>query len=198
MTGSLLFVAIILLAGAIICVSIAKRLGLSSVLGYLIAGVVIGPYMLGIIGEEGQDIMHIAEFGVVIMLFLIGLEIEPKNFWNMRKTILGMGGVQVSVTMLLSYFLFTSFDYEPKVALVLSMAVALSSTAIVLQTIKEKGLMNTTSGASAFSILTPLIKLDITPFANNIKSEGLVPLFLPFDPETVLPYPIAIESVSFA
>ncbi|OAD40825.1 cation:proton antiporter domain-containing protein [Polaribacter atrinae] len=153
MTGSLLFVAIILLAGAIICVSIAKRLGLSSVLGYLIAGVVIGPYMLGIIGEEGQDIMHIAEFGVVIMLFLIGLEIEPKNFWNMRKTILGMGGVQVSVTMLLSYFLFTSFDYEPKVALVLSMAVALSSTAIVLQTIKEKGLMNTTSGAAAFSIL---------------------------------------------
>ena len=153
MTGSLLFVAIILLAGAIICVSIAKRLGLSSVLGYLIAGVVIGPYMLGVIGEEGQDIMHISEFGVVIMLFLIGLEIEPKNFWEMRKTILGMGGIQVSLTMLLSYYLFTSFDYESKVALVLSMAVALSSTAIVLQTIKEKGLMHTTSGASAFSIL---------------------------------------------
>lgn len=153
MTGSLLFVAIVLLTAAVICVSIAKRLGLSSVLGYLLAGIVIGPYVLGIIGEEGQDIMHFAEFGVVIMLFLIGLEIEPKNFWNMRKTILGMGGIQVALTMLLSYLLFITLDYESSVALVISMAVALSSTAIVLQTIKEKGLMATTSGASSFSIL---------------------------------------------
>ncbi|WP_179319948.1 cation:proton antiporter domain-containing protein [Winogradskyella helgolandensis] len=153
MTGSLLFVAIVLLAAAVICVAIAKRLGLSSVLGYLLAGVLVGPYMLGIIGEEGQDIMHFAEFGVVIMLFLIGLEIEPKNFWNMRKTIIGMGGIQVAVTMVLSYLLFTSFGYESTVALVISMAVALSSTAIVLQTIKEKGLMTTTAGTSAFSIL---------------------------------------------
>lgn len=153
MTGSLLFVAILLLAGAIVCVSIAKRLGLSSVLGYLFAGVVIGPYVLGVIGEEGQDIMHFAEFGVVIMLFLIGLEIEPKNFWNMRKTILGMGGIQVAGTMLLSYFLFVSFGYEWEVSLVIAMAISLSSTAIVLQTIKEKGLMATTSGTSAFSIL---------------------------------------------
>ncbi|MBF8150615.1 cation:proton antiporter [Winogradskyella sp. F6397] len=153
MTGSLLFEAIMLLAAAVICVSIAKRLGLSSVLGYLFAGILIGPYLLGVIGEEGQDIMHFAEFGVVIMLFLIGLEIEPKNFWNMRKTILGMGGIQVAATMLLSYVCFTSFGYDSIVALVISMAVALSSTAIVLQTIKEKGLMATTSGTSAFSIL---------------------------------------------
>ncbi|EPR70311.1 putative Glutathione-regulated potassium-efflux system protein KefB [Winogradskyella psychrotolerans RS-3] len=153
MTGSILFEAIVFLLGAIICVSIAKRLGLSSVIGYLLAGVLIGPYVLGFIGNEGEDIMHFAEFGVVVMLFLIGLEIEPKNFWNMRKTILGMGGLQVAGTMLLSYILFTSLGYDWKVALVISMAVALSSTAIAMQTIKEKGLMDTTFGTSSFSIL---------------------------------------------
>ncbi|WP_159020433.1 monovalent cation:proton antiporter-2 (CPA2) family protein [Algibacter sp. L3A6] len=153
MTGSILFEAIVFLAGAIICVSIAKRLGLSSVIGYLLAGVLIGPYVFGFIGNEGEDIMHFAEFGVVVMLFLIGLEIEPKNFWNMRKTIVGMGGIQVGGTMLLSYILFTILGFEWKVALVISMAVALSSTAIAMQTIKEKGLMETTFGSSSFSIL---------------------------------------------
>lgn len=153
MTGSLLFDAIVFLTGAIICVSIAKRLGLSSVLGYLMAGVLIGPYVLGFIGEEGEDILHFAEFGVVVMLFLIGLEIEPKNFWNMRKTIAGMGGLQVGGTMVLSFLLFIALGFEWKVSLVISMAVALSSTAIAMQTIKEKGLMDTTFGTSAFSIL---------------------------------------------
>ncbi|WP_405414633.1 monovalent cation:proton antiporter-2 (CPA2) family protein [Maribacter sp. Asnod1-A12] len=153
MTGSILFDAIVFLLGAIICVSIAKRLGLSSVLGYLMAGVLIGPYLLGFIGEEGEDILHFAEFGVVVMLFLIGLEIEPKNFWNMRKTIAGMGGIQVVGTMLLSYLFFMLLDFDWKVSLVTSMAVALSSTAIAMQTIKEKGLMETTFGTSAFSIL---------------------------------------------
>ncbi|KAF9660017.1 monovalent cation:proton antiporter-2 (CPA2) family protein [Tenacibaculum sp. ZH5_bin.1] len=153
MSGNLLFEAIVFLAGAIICVSIAKRLGLSSVIGYLLAGVLIGPYVLGFIGEEGEDILHFAEFGVVVMLFLIGLEIEPKNFWNMRKTILGMGGIQVALTIGLTYILFTFIGYEWQVALAISMAVALSSTAIALQTIKEKGLMNTTFGSSSFSIL---------------------------------------------
>ncbi|WP_178991455.1 monovalent cation:proton antiporter-2 (CPA2) family protein [Winogradskyella schleiferi] len=153
MTGSLLFEAIVFLAGAIICVFIAKRVGLSSVIGYLLAGVLIGPYVLGFIGEEGDDILHFAEFGVVMMLFLIGLEIEPKNFWQMRKTILGMGGLQVGLTMLLSYGLFIALGYDSTVALVISMAVALSSTAIAMQTIKEKGMMETTSGSSSFSIL---------------------------------------------
>ncbi|QWX85216.1 cation:proton antiporter [Cellulophaga sp. HaHaR_3_176] len=153
MTGSILFQAIVFLLGAIICVSLAKRLGLSSVIGYLFAGVLIGPYVLGFIGSEGDDILHFAEFGVVVMLFLIGLEIEPKNFWNMRKTIVGMGGLQVAGTMLLSYLLFTVLGFDWKVSLVISMAVALSSTAIALQTIKEKGLMDTTFGTSSFSIL---------------------------------------------
>ncbi|MBU2973088.1 monovalent cation:proton antiporter-2 (CPA2) family protein [Zobellia sp. B3R18] len=153
MTGSILFEAIVFLLGAIICVSIAKRLGLSSVLGYLMAGVLIGPYVLGFIGNEGEDILHFAEFGVVMMLFLIGLEIEPKNFWKMRKTIVGMGSLQVMGTIILSYALFIVLGFDWKVALTFSMAVALSSTAIALQTIKEKGLLNTTFGQSSFSIL---------------------------------------------
>ena len=153
MSGSLLFEAIVFLAGAIICVSIAKRLGLSSVIGYLLAGVLIGPYVFGFIGEVGEDILHFAEFGVVVMLFLIGLEIEPKNFWNMRKSILGMGGIQVALTIGLTYVFFAFLGYEWQVALAIGMAVALSSTAIALQTIKEKGLMKTTFGSSSFSIL---------------------------------------------
>lgn len=153
MSGSILFEAIVFLAGAVICVSIAKRLGLSSVLGYLFAGMVIGPYILGFVGEEGEDILHFAEFGVVMMLFLIGLEIEPKSFWKMRKTIVGMGGAQVLGTMTLSGLAFMAISFDWKVSLTFSMAVALSSTAIALQTIKEKGLLDTTYGASSFSIL---------------------------------------------
>ena len=185
MTGSLLFEAIMFLLGAIICVSIAKRLGLSSVIGYLLAGVLIGPYVLGFIGEEGEDILHFAEFGVVMMLFLIGLEIEPKNFWKMRKTILGMGGIQVAATMLLSYLLFSFLGFDWKVSLVISMAVALSSTAIAMQTIKEKGLMDTNFGTSAFSILLfqdiivifmlgfiPLLSTSVSTNATNTHSES--------------------------
>ena len=177
MTGSLLFDAIVFLLGAIICVSIAKRLGLSSVLGYLIAGVLIGPSVLGFIGEEGEDILHFAEFGVVVMLFLIGLEIEPKNFWNMRKSIAGMGGLQVAGTMLLSYLFFILIDFDWKVALVISMAVALSSTAIAMQTIDEKGLMETTFGNSAFSILLfqdiiVIFMLGAIPLLSNTEVEA--------------------------
>ncbi|WP_396634425.1 monovalent cation:proton antiporter-2 (CPA2) family protein [Maribacter sp. R86514] len=179
MTGSLLFDAIVFLLGAIICVSIAKRLGLSSVLGYLIAGVLIGPYVLGFIGEEGEDILHFAEFGVVVMLFLIGLEIEPKKFWNMRKAIAGMGGLQVGGTMIIAFIFFTLLDFEWKVALVISMAVALSSTAIAMQTIDEKGLMETTFGNSAFSILLfqdiiVIFMLGANPLLSNSDSEAAI------------------------
>ncbi|MEP2237893.1 MAG: monovalent cation:proton antiporter-2 (CPA2) family protein [Maribacter sp.] len=179
MTGSILFDAIVFLLGAIICVSIAKRLGLSSVLGYLIAGVLIGPYVLGFIGEEGDDILHFAEFGVVVMLFLIGLEIEPKNFWNMRKSIAGMGGLQVAGTMLLSYLFFILLNFDWKVALVISMAVALSSTAIAMQTINEKGLMETTFGNAAFSILLfqdiiVIFMLGAIPLLSNSDGEAAV------------------------
>jgi len=178
MSGSFLFEAIVFLAGAIICVPIAKKLGLSSVLGYLLAGILIGPYILGFVGDEGQDILHFAEFGVVMMLFLIGLEIEPKNFWQMRKTIVGMGGAQVLGTMLLSFLLFYTIGFDWKVSLIISMAVALSSTAITLQTIKENGLMNTTYGASSFSILLfqdiiVIFMLAIIPLLTDIEQTAV-------------------------
>src|SRR5512132_1698887 len=96
--NSFLFQAIVFLAAAVIFVPLAKRLGLGSVLGYLIAGIIIGPFVLGLVGEEGQDIMHFAEFGVVMMLFLIGLELEPKLLWRMRVPILGLGTLQVTAT----------------------------------------------------------------------------------------------------
>ncbi len=153
MSGSFLFQAVIYLSAAVVCVPLAKRFGLSSVLGYLLAGILIGPYLLGFIGEEGEDILHFAEFGVVMMLFLIGLEIEPKAFWRMRRTIVGMGGLQVFLTMLLVFAAFFAFGYGWKAATGVAMAIALSSTAIVLQTLKEKNLMNTGYGSSAFSVL---------------------------------------------
>ncbi|WP_010517433.1 monovalent cation:proton antiporter-2 (CPA2) family protein [Croceivirga radicis] len=153
MTTSILFQAIVFLLGALICVPLAKRFGLSSVIGYLLAGVLIGPFLLGFVGEEGEDILHFAEFGVVMMLFLIGLEIEPKTFWQMRKRIVGLGGLQVGVTLILGYLLFYYIGFETNVAITIAMAVALSSTAITLQTLKEKNLMDSTYGTSSFSIL---------------------------------------------
>lgn len=153
MTGNILFQAIVYLASAVLCVPFAKKLGFSSILGYLLAGVIIGPYVLGLVGHEGEDIMHFAEFGVVMMLFLIGLEINPRDFWNMRKTILGMGGLQVGLTMAVTYYLFTGIGYDHTGSLVVAMAVSLSSTAITLQTLKEKDMFNTVYGSSSFSIL---------------------------------------------
>ncbi len=153
MSGDFLFQAVIYLLAAVVCVPIAKRFGLSSVLGYLLAGIIIGPYLLGFIGEEGEDILHFAEFGVVMMLFLIGLEIEPKAFWKMRKTIVGMGGSQVALTVLLCFGVLILLGYNWQSSVSIAMALALSSTAIVLQTLKEKNLMDTVYGASSFSIL---------------------------------------------
>lgn len=98
MTGGLLGQAFVYLAAAVIAVPLAKRLGLGSVLGYLLAGIVIGPFGLELVGDEGEDLMHFAEFGVVMMLFLIGLELEPTLLWRMRTPILGLGGLQVGLT----------------------------------------------------------------------------------------------------
>lgn len=160
MEGISMFQAFIYLLAAIVCVPIAKRSGLGSVLGYLIAGVLIGPFVLGpYLGissgkEEAQDIMHAAEFGVVMMLFLVGLELDPKEFWKMRKKIVGIGGIQLFGTILLvasiSYhFLSSSFG----TAIAVGSAIAMSSTAIILQTLSEKGLNKTPSGEASFSVL---------------------------------------------
>ena len=149
---SFLFQASIYLGAAVLVVPLAVRLGLGSVLGYLAAGILMGP-ILGLAGTETSDLQHFAEFGVVLMLFLIGLELEPKTLWEMRHKLLGMGGAQVIGTMVAAYGLLIWFEHTPSVALILAMMAALSSTAIVLQTLSEKNLMRTQGGRSAFSVL---------------------------------------------
>ncbi|HTH32336.1 MAG TPA: cation:proton antiporter, partial [Lacibacter sp.] len=151
--NSILFQAMVYLAASVIMVPLAKRLGLGSVLGYLLAGILIGPTVLQFIGTEGQDLMHSAEFGVVMMLFLIGLELEPALLWKLRKAILGLGGLQVLITSIIisgiAYFL----ELPWQSCLAIGMALALSSTALVLQTLAEKGINRTTAGRSAFAVL---------------------------------------------
>jgi monovalent cation:proton antiporter-2 (CPA2) family protein len=147
------FQAFVYLGAAVIAVPVAKRLGLGSVLGYLIAGMIIGPFGLGLIGEEGEDVMHFAEFGVVMMLFLIGLELQPALLWRMRGPILGMGGLQVLVTAVLIAAIAAVVGLSWKAAVAVGLVLALSSTAIVLQTLAEKNLINTDGGQSAFAVL---------------------------------------------
>ncbi|MBS1303905.1 monovalent cation:proton antiporter-2 (CPA2) family protein [Loktanella sp. SALINAS62] len=144
--------ATIYLGAAVIAVPFAARLGLGSVLGYLAAGIVIGP-LAGLVGTEAQDIQHFAEFGVVMMLFLIGLELEPRALWDMRDRLIGLGGLQITVTTLLIAGAGIALDYDVTTSIAIGMIFALSSTAIVLQTLSEKGLMQTGGGRSIFSVL---------------------------------------------
>ncbi|GAB3890103.1 monovalent cation:proton antiporter-2 (CPA2) family protein [Spirosoma agri] len=153
MKDTFFFQAMVYLASAVIMVPIAKKLGLGSVLGYLLAGIIIGPSCLEFIGHEGTDIMHFAEFGVVIMLFVIGLELEPSRLWRLRKSILGMGGVQVGATSVVIAGLAMLFGIDWKQSLALGMIAAMSSTAIVLQSLNEKGLMKTAAGQGSFAVL---------------------------------------------
>lgn len=149
---SFFYQASIFLAAAVIAVPIAARLGLGSVLGYLAAGIAIGP-ILGLVGSEVNDLRHFAEFGVVMMLFLVGLELEPRALWDMRHKLLGLGGLQIVVTaaVITGACLFIGIDTKSSIAI--GLILALSSTAIVLQTLTEKGLMQTTGGRNAFSVL---------------------------------------------
>ncbi|SEM55235.1 Kef-type potassium/proton antiporter, CPA2 family [Syntrophus gentianae] len=153
MTSTLLHDALIYLAAAIFFVPIAKRIGMGSVLGYLIGGIIIGPFCLGFVGGEGKDVMHFAEFGVVMMLFLIGLELEPSHLWRIRRLILGTGILQLGLTTLLFLAMFLIFGFSWPAALACGLALSMSSTAIVLQTLREKGLSATQSGRCSFAVL---------------------------------------------
>ncbi len=149
---SVLLQAFIYLMAAVVAVPVAKRLGLGSVLGYLIAGVIIGP-VVGLVGSETNDLQHFAEFGVVMMLFIVGLELEPKSLWEMRHKLLGLGGLQVMLTVLCIAGAAYLLGLAWQVALAVGMVFSLSSTAIVLQTLNERNLMKTEGGESSFSVL---------------------------------------------
>lgn len=151
MTDFLLLAFVFLIAG-VISVPIASRLGLGSVLGYLIAGIVISP-ILAWLHVDVVSIQHFAEFGVVMMLFLVGLELEPRLLWSMRAKLLGLGGGQVGITAALVMAVAMAFGQPWTVALAVGLVFALSSTAIVLQTLGEKGLMKSDGGQSSFSVL---------------------------------------------
>lgn len=143
---------LVYLGAAVVSVPIAKRLGLGSVLGYLIAGVVIGPFALSLVGDQA-DVMKFAEFGVVILLFLIGLEVQPSMLWDMRKAIFGLGGAQVVGTALAIAAAALTLGLPWQTALAVGLVLAMSSTAIVLQTLDEKGLRQGPVGRAAFGVL---------------------------------------------
>ncbi len=150
--AEILLLAFLFLIAGVIAVPIASRLGLGSVLGYLLAGIAISP-LLKQLHVDVVSIQHFAEFGVVMMLFLVGLELEPRLLWRMRNKLLGLGGLQVGVTVAVVMGVAMAMGQPWSVAMAIGMVFALSSTAIVLQTLNEKGLMKSDGGQSSFSVL---------------------------------------------
>ncbi len=140
------------LGAAVVSVPITKRLGLGSVLGYLVAGVIVGPAALGLIAG-GEDVMHVAEFGVVMMLFLVGLELQPSKLWSMRGAVFGLGGAQVLATAAAIAAVAAAFGLAWPTAFAIGLIAAMSSTAMVLQALAEKGVLKSPPGETSFAIL---------------------------------------------
>ncbi|WP_409419238.1 cation:proton antiporter [Marinomonas sp. RS-M-Aa-14] len=151
MTDALLLTFVFLVAG-VISVPIASRLGLGSVLGYLLAGIIISP-LLSLFDVNIVSIQHFAELGVVLMLFLVGLELNPKKLWALKSKLFGLGGGQVVLTALLIMAAGMLLEQEWRTSLAIGLILALSSTAIVIQTLTEKGLMKSDGGQSSFAVL---------------------------------------------
>ena len=144
---------LIFLGAAIIMVPVVRKLGLSSVIGYILGGIIIGPFVLKLTGKDTEGIMHATEFGVVMLLFLVGLELEPKKFWAMRKRILGLGISQMLLTIAILFGIFMLANWKTNHAIAVAVCFAMSSTAIVLQTLQEKNLFKTLAGEASFSTL---------------------------------------------
>jgi monovalent cation:proton antiporter-2 (CPA2) family protein len=149
----ILAMAFTYLLAAVICVPLAKKLGLGAVLGYLVAGVVIGPFVFGFVGDDLHDVGHFAEFGVVMMLFVVGLELRPSLLWQLRKPIFGLGGAQVVSTVIIVAGAGLLLGLHWKVAIAVGCIFSASSTAIVLATLAERGLLKTQGGQAGFSVL---------------------------------------------
>ncbi|MDB0544242.1 glutathione-regulated potassium-efflux system protein KefC, partial [Ralstonia solanacearum] len=143
---------VIYLAAAVAVVPLARRLGLGSVLGYLLAGVIVGPWGLRLITNV-QSILDFSEFGVVLMMFVIGLELEPARLWSLRRSIFGYGGLQLAVCALAVGLVVMAVGHPWRAAVVAGLGLALSSTAIALATLAERNLMRTPAGTAGFGIL---------------------------------------------
>ncbi|MFD1384609.1 cation:proton antiporter [Rhodanobacter aciditrophus] len=147
-----LFLTFIFLVAGVVSVPIATRLGLGSVLGYLLAGVLISP-LLSLLQVDITALQHFAELGVVLMLFLVGLELKPQALWAMRARLVGLGGGQVALTALVVTAVCLGFGESWNTGLAIGLILALSSTAIVIQTLSEKGLLKSDGGQSSFAVL---------------------------------------------
>src|SRR5246127_43019 len=152
-SSSFLFQAFIYLGAAVVSVPIAKRLGLGSVLGYLLAGVIIGPHVLGFIGDARGDVMNVAQFGVVMMLFLVGLELRPNVLWRLRGPIFGSGTLQVGLTAVICAVFALCFHLAIGPAIAVGLILSDSSTAIAVQSLSEKGWLNTKGGQVSVAVL---------------------------------------------
>src|SRR5713101_6037640 len=148
----LLSEAAIFLAAAVVTVPLFRRFRLGAVLGYIAAGVVIGPWCLKFVTEV-ENILHFAELGVVLLLFIIGLELQPSRLWVLRKSVFGLGGAQVVLTAALLGLIGYSLGLTPESALVAGLGLSLSSTAFVLQILAEKHQLTTRHGRASFAIL---------------------------------------------
>ena len=162
--------AVVLLSAAVVAVPLFRKFGLGSVLGYLAAGVIIGPFALGMIGDA-EAILHVAEFGVVMFLFIIGLEMRPAKLWKLRKEIFGLGAAQVITAALLLTASAMAFGIPAAVAFVGASGFVLSSTAVIMQTLDERNEINTPHGQRAVSILL-LEDLAIVPLLAVVAVLG--------------------------
>lgn len=176
MESTLAMNTLLFLGVAIIMVPLARKLGLSSVIGYIFGGIIIGPYVLKLTGKDVNGIMHASEFGVIMLLFLIGLELEPKKFWDMRKKIAGLGFTQMFLTISILFLIFIAVGWRIDIAIAVAMCFALSSTAIVLQTLQEKNNLKTLAGEASFSTLlfqdiAVIPILAVLPILANYKAD---------------------------
>lgn len=179
----LLLDAFVYLVATVVCVPIASRLKLGSVLGYLVAGCIIGPWGIKLVSNV-ESIMHFGEFGVVLMLFVIGLELDPRRLWSMRRAVFGGGGLQLLLCSVPLFVVCWLLKLPWQGAVVAALALALSSTAIVVQTMNERGMQATPVGRSVFSILLfqdiaaiPLIGL-VPLLSDQAATEGGGPVWL--------------------
>ncbi len=151
--NELLLGAMVYLAAAVVSAPLAKRLGLGSVIGFLAAGALLGPSALGLLGQEQESVKHFAEFGVIVMLFLVGLELEPARLWSLRRQIFGLGLAQVLGVAAVLMGLSLPFTHYWQESLMVGLILAMSSTAIVLQSMEEQSTLKTPVGQSVFSVL---------------------------------------------